>query len=52
VSITHGWEDHYPDNLYQDNWQDAGFVEVTGDLQPGDVILMQVSPINGTTQVC
>lgn len=36
------WEDQYPDNLYQDNWQQAGFVEVTGDLQPGDVILMQV----------
>jgi len=36
------WEDQYPENLYQDNWQSSGFVEVTGAPQPGDVILMQV----------
>ena len=32
----------YPDNLYQDNWYECGFREVSGDPQPGDVVIMQV----------
>ncbi|WP_340618464.1 C40 family peptidase [Xenorhabdus entomophaga] len=30
------------ENLYLDNFEQAGFVEVTGDPQEGDVVLMQV----------
>lgn len=36
------WEDQYPDNLYQDNWYECGFREVTGAPAPGDVLIMQV----------
>ncbi|CBJ79807.1 putative phage minor tail protein (phage tail protein) [Xenorhabdus bovienii SS-2004] len=36
----HWWEQG--ENLYIENFENAGFVEVTGDPQTGDVIIMQV----------
>lgn len=34
------WESQYPDNLYQDNWREEGFVEC--DPMPGCMVIMQV----------
>lgn len=35
------WEDQYPENLYQDFWEQDGFVEC--DLMQGCMVIMQVS---------
>ncbi|CRX55450.1 TPA: C40 family peptidase [Yersinia enterocolitica] len=37
------WWESGTENLYMDNYSNAGFVETDGELQPGDVIIMQVS---------
>ena len=36
------WEDKYPDNYYRDRYEEFGFRDFDGPVQPGDVLLMQV----------
>ncbi|PHZ28081.1 peptidase P60 [Yersinia bercovieri] len=37
------WWESGAENLYMDNYGKAGFIEIDGELLPGDVIIMQVS---------
>lgn len=40
--VDYPWWESGEDNRYLDNWYECGFREFSGDLQPGDVVIMQV----------
>jgi len=40
--VDYLWWESGDENRYRDNWYECGFREFSGDLQPGDLIIMQV----------
>ncbi|RDA69881.1 peptidase P60 [Hafnia paralvei] len=41
--VDYPWWESGSENLYLDNWYECGFREFSGPLQPGDMVIMQVS---------
>lgn len=41
--VDYPWWESGKENLYIDNWYECGFREFDGPLQPGDMVIMQVS---------
>ncbi len=41
--VTHPWWESGQENRYLDNWYQCGFREFSGETQPSDVVMMQVS---------
>jgi proteasome lid subunit RPN8/RPN11 len=43
LRVDYQWWTSGTENLYMDNWYAAGFREFSGQYQPGDMVIMQVS---------
>lgn len=40
--VDYAWWESGKENLYLDNWYECGFREFSGELRPGDMVIMQV----------